>query len=98
MQLKRDVAEYAVTSKVPDRQQLLAMLVCRFFHRKLIDCPAHHIPNHAALRNFTYGPGGNVLAVPQHSDTVGNAKDFVEPVADINNRNTTRPKSLHDFH
>jgi hypothetical protein len=61
-----------------------------------LQCPAHHHSNQLGFVRFARRSDSYELPVAQHGDTIGERKDFVESMADVNNRNLLRPQPTNN--
>jgi len=79
---KGQVPEFTLTGQVFDRQDLAFGLGGTVWIELLQGAPDHH-PDQLALIRFARVHGTHHLSIPEHGDSIGNLKDLIKPVGDI---------------
>ncbi len=63
----------------------------------LVHMSAHHHPHQRMGRNLVNVAGGNLLAVAQDGDPVGNLEHFGQMMGDVHNGQPPVTKAANDF-
>ena len=92
---KRDVPKQALGGQPPDRQPGRAGRDRRL-GKLLGQPPAHHPLDEPLHVDLARRVGPDVVAVPQHGDPVGDTKDLLQPVGDVDHRHPPRPQLTDD--
>jgi hypothetical protein len=58
--------------------------------------PADHHFNHLLARQLPDRSFANIGTIAQHAYSIGDRKDLIEPVADIDNADSVRLQVAHD--